>query len=449
MQNSTITHSLYLQAAQGTPLDAPTYADIFSDTPTLDFSAEQINAWQRQRLATICRYARTNSHFYGTQLRDLNLDAFVSREEFATLPRTTAEDIRRAPLAFLCTSQDDIARVVTLATSGSTGKPKRIFFTQDEIDETIAFYNHGMQCLTESGDTVLALLPAPRPDSVGALLRDGLLQRSATPVLNQNPDDVALSLSLLKTHAADCVVGTAAHVLALVKLWEHSGNKDSSVKTVLLCWDASSQPIRDYIATTWNCRVHTHWGMTETGLGGAVNCAHGSGMHLRESKMYVEITDPETGAVLPDGERGEIVVTTLTRKGMPLIRYRTGDEAHILTGCCPCGSPLRRLSPSIHRIWQPPNTPDWFGYMHPSVIDGALLSIPNFLAQQAQYRVAPNRLEITVDTCGTASHLLPDCTKVLRNLVSPFRNAPEILCLQGKNSEKISIGFAKRIISVE
>lgn len=431
------------------PLDAPTYADIFLDATTFGLSAERIDVWQRKRLAKICHYARANSSFYSKHLRDLNDTVFASREGFATLPRTTAEDIRKAPFAFLCTSQDDIARVVTLTTSGSTGKPKRIFFTQDEIDETIAFYNHGMQCLAESGDTVLALLPAPRPDSVGALLRDGLTQLGATPVLNQDPDDVAQSLSLLKAHAADCVVGTAAHVLALVKLWEHAGNKDTSVKTVLLCWDASSQPVREYIAKTWNCRVHTHWGMTETGLGGAVNCAHGSGMHLRESKMYVEITDPETGAILPDGERGEMVVTTLTRKGMPLIRYRTGDEAQILTEPCPCGSPLRRLSPYIRRIRQPENTPDWFKDMPPSAIDGALLSIPNFLAQQARYRVAPNRLEVTVDACGTASQLLPACTELLRNFVSPLRNAPEILCLPGKNSEKISIGFAKRIISVE
>jgi acyl-coenzyme A synthetase/AMP-(fatty) acid ligase len=89
--------------------------------------------------------------------------------------------------------------------------------------------------------------------------------------------------------------------------------------------------------------VFEHYGMTEMGLGGGVDCEAHAGYHLREADLYVEIVDPLTGEPLPEGVRGEVVFTTLTRRGMPLVRYRTGDLSRFLPGPCPCGTVLRRL----------------------------------------------------------------------------------------------------------
>lgn len=449
MMQKTCVKNAEQRTAWRNPLDTQAMLDMKQSNTEIPITRETLEAWQLARLHQVCTYAQQHSKFYAEKLQQLCDTPFASGEDFSHLPRTTADDIREAPLNFLCTSQDDIARVVTLTTSGSTGKPKRLFFTQKELDETKAFYDHGMRCLAQPGDTVLALLPAPKPDSVGALLVDGLTALGAFPVLHQNPDDVATSLSLFKQHAPDCVVGTAAHVLALTKLWQKNSNRISPVKSVLLCWDASSLAVRKYIESTWNCRVYTHWGMTETSLGGAVSCPFGRGMHLRETNIYVEITDPDTGVPVPDGERGEIVVTTLTRTGMPLIRYRTGDESHIIAEPCPCGSPLRRLSPEIHRITLPKDAPDWFKEITPNTIDELLLSVPSFLAQQAQLRVAPNILEVTVDMSTNSSQQLSSINELLCDLVSPLQTAPDILCLPGKNNGNISIGFAKRKISVK
>ena len=84
--------------------------------------------------------------------------------------------------------------------------------------------------------------------------------------------------------------------------------------------------------------------MTEMGLGCAVSCGELIGCHIRESDLYLEIIDPKTGQVLPDGEEGEVVFTTLTRKGMPFIRYRTGDWSSFINEPCQCGSILKRIS---------------------------------------------------------------------------------------------------------
>jgi hypothetical protein len=80
------------------------------------------------------------------------------------------------------------------------------------------------------------------------------------------------------------------------------------------------------------------------GLGGGVDCEAHAGYHLREPDLYLEVVDPSTGQVLPEGAPGEIVLTTLTRRGMPLVRYRTGDLSRLVPGPCPCGSALRRLA---------------------------------------------------------------------------------------------------------
>lgn len=89
--------------------------------------------------------------------------------------------------------------------------------------------------------------------------------------------------------------------------------------------------------------------MTEMGLGGAVSCQNLIGYHFRENDLFIEIVSPETGMPISEGQYGEIVFTTLTRKGMPLIRYRTGDISRWLPGVCPCGSVLKRMDKVLSR----------------------------------------------------------------------------------------------------
>jgi phenylacetate-CoA ligase len=94
---------------------------------------------------------------------------------------------------------------------------------------------------------------------------------------------------------------------------------------------------------TWGCEVYNHYGMTETGLGGGVSCAAQRGYHLREADLYFEIINPVNGQPVETGEAGEVVFTTLTRQGMPLVRYRSGDISRFLPGVCPCGTSLKTL----------------------------------------------------------------------------------------------------------
>ena len=99
----------------------------------------------------------------------------------------------------------------------------------------------------------------------------------------------------------------------------------------------------DELNNKYNCKVFNHYGMTEMGYGGGVQCEALRGYHMREVDLYFEIIDPVTGNILLDGEYGEIVFTTLTRRAMPLIRYRTGDISRFIKEKCPCGSFLKSM----------------------------------------------------------------------------------------------------------
>ncbi len=301
---------------------------------------EALAAYHLVRLQETWAWVRTHSRFYREHLADAPA-RLESLADMAALPCTTAADIREDALRFVCVSQSDIARVVTLDTSGTTGAPKRLYFTAADQKLTVDFFQAGMSTFTAPGDRVAILLPCARPGSVGDLLAQALARMGAEGIRHGPVTDVAATLDVLATEHVTGLVGTPAQVLALARFPEQ---KPLAVRFALLTTDHVPQAIVAAVERAWDCTVYNHYGMTEMGLGGGVDCAARRGYHLREADLYVEIVDPSTGQPLPDGDEGEIVFTTLTRQGMPLIRYRTGDVGCFIPGPCPCGTSLKTLA---------------------------------------------------------------------------------------------------------
>jgi phenylacetate-coenzyme A ligase PaaK-like adenylate-forming protein len=302
-------------------------------------SPSSLSDWQLLKLNETLALARANSPFYRQHLAGMP-EKLESLDEFRQFPFTTAHDLRANPLRLVSVSQDEIERVVTLQTSGTTGIPKRIYFTADDQQLTIDFFGVGMSTLTEPGERVLIFLPGQTPGSVGDLLRLGLarLGRMGLPYGPvQNPWH---ALETLERQQADCLVGSPTQILGLARRWQ-KGNKPP--RTVLLSTDYVSAAIGSELERVWGCQVFNHYGTTEMGLGGGVDCAARRGYHLREADLFFEIVDPHSGTPVLEGEYGEVVFTTLTRRGMALIRYRMDDRSRFLTGKCPCGTTLRTL----------------------------------------------------------------------------------------------------------
>lgn len=325
----------------GNPLDAWTVEGL--GLPAMPLTRPALIVRQMERLRDTIAWAQAHSPFYRRKLAGIDPDALNVPEDIQGLPFTTAADLRRNDPPLLCVSQSEIQRIVTLETSGTSGSPKRLFFTAKDQEATLDFFHHGMALPARAGDRVLILFPGERPGSVGDLLATALRRLGAEPILGGWPADPAATADLMRREQPDVVAGAPVPMLAVARHGAASGGRPLSVRSVLLSSDHAAASLRRALTALWGCEVFEHYGMTEMGLGGGVDCSAHAGYHMRESELLVEIVDPITGAPSPPGEAGEVVFTTLTRRGLPLIRYRTGDRSRLLPGPCRCGSPLQRL----------------------------------------------------------------------------------------------------------
>lgn len=293
---------------------------------------KDIENYQLEKLNDVFKHVRKNSSFYRKLYSGFPADFRLEKlSDIQKLPLTSSDDLKTDPNGFLCVSPKEISRIVTLDTSGTTGSPKKIFFTEKDQELSIAHFQYGMQYLIDSNSKVLILLPHERPGSVGDLL--GIACKNLGAKITFDSEDEGIT----------CIAGLPG-ILAIMAENPRNDRLRKTVSTVLLTGEYVSPENVELIRGEWDCLPFEHYGMTEMGLGGAVTCNHLDGYHPREHDLLFEIIDPITGKNIPDGQYGEVVFTTLTRHGMPFIRYRTGDISCFLTEPCPCGSVLKRLA---------------------------------------------------------------------------------------------------------
>ena len=372
-----------------------------------------LSRFQLEKFQGLIDYCRTRSPFYQRHLARLSGKSIQKWNDLASLPLTTQGDLQTDSLQFLCVSQSSIERVVTLPVFAPAVTPRRLFFTREDMEQTVDFFHYGMSTLVGSNDRVLILMPGEKPDSVGDLLHRGL-RRLRVPSLVHGPVlDPVQTVEVVLKNRMTCLVGIPTQVLALARCLPGENRLKGLISTVLLSSDHVSRVLVDILERTWDCTVFSHYGLTETGYGGGVECQARQGYHLCEADLHVEIVDPHTGQPLPDGESGEIVVTTLTRTGMPLIRYRTGDVSRFIPGECPCGSVLKRLDKVSHSLDRvvllgPGN------FLTMSQLDEALFPQPGLIDFQVDVTREDDRdsLNILLQlTEGTDSGRLADWTR--------------------------------------
>ena len=384
------------------PLDPWIRAKLNANQPAL--TRQEVDSWQLQKLNATLALARGKSSFYRQHLTGLP-ESISSLDELRQFPFTSPEDVRANPLRFVCVSQDEIQRVVTLDSSGTTGEPKRIYFTAEDQQLTIDFFGIGMSTFTEPGERVLILLPGETPGSVGDLLRLGLERLGREPIPYGPVRHPLHALAVMNDKKAGCLVGSPTQLLGLARRWQPGTHKPRSV---LLSTDYLPLAIVKVLEQTWGCQVYNHYGATEMGLGGGVECEAHRGYHLREADLYFEVLNPETGAPVPDGEYGEVVFTTLTRRGMPLIRYRMGDRSRFIPGICPCGAALKTLEAVRGRFAG--FVPLGNDILSLPDFDEALFPIPGLLNFSVTVAGTPGKESLTIAarllTDGDAAHLI-------------------------------------------
>ena len=334
------------------------------------------------RLRETISYAKDHSPYYRKNLVSFSSDGLSKLSDFSRIPFTTRKDLEIHGPEFLCVSQSLVERIFTINVPFPARKNLRVYFSAQDIEQTMDFFHHGMTTFTEPGHKVMILMPGDRPDSVGDLLARSLKRIPAefySYGLVHDPEDAIEHIIRLKI---DTLVGIPTNVLSLLRHEQASLIAHSSIKSVLLTSDYISPSIVKELESAWGCKVFCHYGSTEMGFEGGVECENQYGYHLTEPDLYFEIVDPESGENKKSGEIGEVVFTSLNRLAMPLIRYRTGDLSRFIPGDCPCGSKLKRLDKIRGRIGDTVRLAEnhWLGIPD---LDDSIFSVPHVLDYQA------------------------------------------------------------------
>lgn len=299
---------------------------------------ESLAQYQLARLRDLLDYVQNRSAFYRNKLGEADSASIKALGDLADWPFLTADELRSQGEGMLCVPQSRVARIITVSTSGTGGPPKRLYFSEPDLELCIDFFAHGILTMVDSGDLVEIRLPGNNPDGVVDLLKTGLTRFAVKSVWRDPGESQGGPVG-------DCLVGMPADLHQLAQTFP-----EARPKSILLCADYVPEAIIEALKKTWRTEVFTHYGSTESGQGGGVECAAHDGYHLREADLLIEIIDPATRRPVAPGLSGEIVLTTLTRQAMPLIRYRTGDMARRLEGPCACGSNLPRLGKVMGRF---------------------------------------------------------------------------------------------------
>ena len=300
-------------------------------------SRREIESLQLSRLNRLLQREKERGGFYQALPERIENIAGLSE-----LPFTTDEDLARHAAFMLLTSQSRIQRVLSDATSGTTGTAKRVFYTERDIENTVRLYVAGLGELVEPGSVTMICFPFSGPYGLGELIAEAIARLGARPLKLGSSLCYRDYAEVMRQERPDTFVGMPAQLLSIFRVCGCG-----SLKRALVSGDACPEAVIHCCEELLSSRLFPHYGSREMGMAGAITCQAHAGMHLRENHIIAEIVD-EDGSVLPPGEYGELVITTIGMEALPLIRYRTGDYTRILPGACPCGSEVLRLD-CVHR----------------------------------------------------------------------------------------------------
>ncbi|MBE5766976.1 MAG: phenylacetate--CoA ligase [Clostridiales bacterium] len=306
---------------------------------------ETIRAVQFERLKKILIHARDNVPFYRDRMAASGFvpEEMTCLEDIQKLDFTVKTDLRdNYPYGLFAVPMDDIVRVH--ASSGTTGKPIVVGYTKEDLEtwsECIARIVTGAGA--SKGD--IAQVAFGYGLFTGAFGLHYGLEKIGAAVVPISSGNTARQIQIMEDFGATVLVATPSYALYLAETAEKAGVMDKlKLRIGLFGAEPSTEAMREELERRFGIIATENYGLSEVmGPGVAGECTCKKGMHINEDFFYCEIINPETGEVLPEGEQGELVITTLSKYAMPMIRYRTRDITRLLTEKCECGRTTYRM----------------------------------------------------------------------------------------------------------
>jgi len=303
------------------------------------------------KLKVMLKHVSESSPFYQKKFKEANVDIekIKSLEDLKLLPFTHKEELRDAyPLGLKAVSENEVIRIHS--SSGTTGKPVIIPYTQKDVDIWAMMM---MRCYILAGLTSLdriQITPGYGLWTAGIGFQLGA-ERLGAMAIPTGPGNTEKQLEMLVDLKSTALASTSSYALLLAEEIEKRGLKDQiHLKVGIIGSERWSEKMRSRIENELGIETFDIYGLTEIyGPGIALDCSFHEGMHYWSDHLLFEIIDPITGEQLPDGTLGELVITTITKEGAPLIRYRTRDLTRIIPGLCKCGCPFPRIDRILGR----------------------------------------------------------------------------------------------------
>jgi len=367
-------------------------------------SRAKLRALQLKRLQGTLRHACKNvPHFQNAfDAAGLKPGDLKSLKDIARFPFTVKDDLRdNYPFGLLAVPREKILRVH--ASSGTSGKPTVVGYTKRDLKTWSSLMARALVAAGAKPGDLLHNANGYGLFTGGLGFHDGASELGCTvvPVSGGNTDRQVM---LLDDFQADILIATPSYALNIADVAEAQGVdiKGGPLRLAVCGGEGMSEGLRAEAARRLGVAMIDHYGLSEImGPGVAAECIESNqspdepgGLHLWEDHFYAEIIDPASGAVLPDGETGELVISTLTKEALPMVRYRTGDLTRIIPEPCICGRTHRRMAHSIGRsddmlVIRGVN-------LYPSALEETLIA-QSGVAPYYQLVVRPGRTMATLD----------------------------------------------------
>ena len=341
----------------------------------------QLNSKQMELINRQIQRLLNSDGYYGKMYRELGIDGVRSQEDFEKLPFSSKDDLRNAyPLGIQAVPDNEIVRIHS--SSGTTGKPVIIPYTAKDVDDWATMF---ARCYALAGigkEDRIQITPGYGLWTAGIGFQLGA-EKLGAMAIPMGPGNTEKQLQMMVDLQSTVIAATSSYALLLAEEVAKRGLKDKiALKKGVIGSERWGDKMRGRIKQELGITLYDIYGLTEVyGPGIGISCDAEDGIHYWDDYVYLEIIDPVTGKPVPDGEEGEIVLTTLVKEGAPLIRFRTHDLSRIIPGECGCGCKYPRIDIIKGR------SDDMFKVhgvnMFPSQVEEVLRAIPGVSSEYA------------------------------------------------------------------
>ena len=284
-----------------------------------------------------------SGNYYSEVYKKAGITGVNCAEDFEKIPFTDKADLRNAyPLGIQAVPDEQVVRIHS--SSGTTGKPVIIPYTAKDVDDWATMFARCYEIAGITNKDRIQITPGYGLWTAGIGFQAGC-EKLGAMAIPMGPGNTEKQLQMMIDLESTVLCATSSYALLLAEEINRRGLRDKiKLKKGVIGSERWSEAKRKYIHNALGIELYDIYGLTEIyGPGIGINCLGENGMHIFDDYLYTEIIDPQTGEVLPDGEEGEIVITTLVKEGAPLIRFRTHDLSRIIPGECRCGRSYPRL----------------------------------------------------------------------------------------------------------